>query len=130
MSTRTVFKPFPVIVNGDMANDITSAVTVLQSITAVSYSLSWSGSTPIGTAEIQLSNDYSLNPDGSVDNAGTWVTGELSLAGAPVSSIPITGNTGTAFIDVEQTAAYAIRLFFNSASGTGTMQATIMGKVA
>ena len=130
MSTRTRFAPYSVITNQSMAADITSAATVLQSITGVSYALSWSGSTPVGTAAVQVSNDYALNPDGSVHNAGTWTTIELSLNGSAVSSIPITGNTGSGFIDVEKTMAYAIRLFYDATSGSGTLNAVIMGKVS
>jgi hypothetical protein len=112
-----------------MAANITSAPTVLQSLSTCSYSASWSGTSPVGTLSIQLSNDFALNPNGTVQNAGTWTTGELSVAGTPASSIPVTGNTGTALIDPIQTSAYAIRLVYTAASGTGTLQAVFMGKV-
>ncbi len=131
MSTRTFLKPYSVITNGDMsATSITSAVTIMQSISGVSYQLSWSGSTPIGSVALQFSNDYSLNPDGTVNNSGTWTTATINVAGFPVSSAPVSGNTGSGVIDVDRTNTYASRLVYTKASGTGTLQAVIMGKVS
>lgn len=130
MSVRTRFNPFSVITNGDMSANITSSVTILQSLTNVGYSLSWSGASPVGNASIEVSNDYSVFPNGAVNNAGTWTTLELSSGGSIVTSIGITGNTGTAYIEIQKTSAYAIRLKYTRASGSGTLNATIMGKVS
>lgn len=130
MSSRTNIRPYSVITNGVMTANITSLVTILQSVTGVSYALSWSGTSPVGTASVQVSNDYSLNPNGSVRNSGTWTTVYINVNGVPAASAPITGNTGTGFIDVEKTMAYAIRLIFTFASGTGTLNAVINGKVS
>jgi hypothetical protein len=129
MSTRSTLRPYSVITNGAMTGNITSAVTILQSIVGCSYSLSWSGTSPVGTASVQVSNDYSLNPNGTVDNTGTWTTIELNVAGTPATTIAISGNTGTAFIDIDTIMAYAIRLQFTYTSGTGTLNALINGKV-
>lgn len=130
MSTRTTLRPYSVITNGAMAANITSSVTVLQSITGVSYALSWAGTSPVGTVSVQVSNDYSLEPTGAVNNSGTWTTVELNVAGVPSTTIAITGNTGTVFIDIERIMAYAIRLIYTAGSGTGTLQAVINGKVS
>jgi hypothetical protein len=54
----------------------------------------------------------------------------VSLNGTSVNSIPITGNTGTGFIDVDQTGAYALRLIYTAGSGTGTLSAIFAGKVS
>lgn len=130
MSTRTTLRPYRAIEDGSMAADVTSDVTILQGLTKVSYGLSWSGSTPVGTMAVQVSNDYALDPSGAVLNAGTWSTLPLTDdTGAVVTSLPVSGNTGTMFIDVT-TAAYAIRCFYDRSSGTGTLQATVTGKVA
>lgn len=130
MSTRTNLRPQPIIVNGDMSADITSDPVVMQSLSGMGFHVTWSGSTPIGTLAVQISNDYSIGPTGDVLNAGTWVTIELSVGGNVVTSIPITGNTGKGFIDVEKTMAYAIRLFYDNTSGTGTLNAVANGKVS
>lgn len=131
MSTRTNIRPHAVITNGDMsAATITSEATVLQSITKVSYAVSWSGTSPVGVLTVEVSNDYSLNDVGGVGNAGTWNTLTFNVSGTPTSSIAISGNTGKGFIDIDGTAAYAIRLLYTKTSGVGTFQAKINGKVS
>ncbi len=130
MSTRPNIRPMSVITNGTMAGNITSSPTIISNTTVASYALSWTGSTPIGTAAVQASNDYSLYANGTVDNPGTWSTLTLDYGGSAVQSIPITGNTGTAFIDMQQIGAYAIRLVYTATSGTGTLQCTVVAKAA
>lgn len=129
MSTRPQIKPNPVITNGNMASNITSTPTILSNVTCASYSLSWTGTAPVGTASVQASNDYSLNAEGQVLNAGTWNTLTLEYGGAAVTTIPVTGSPGSLFIDIEKTGAYAIRLVYTSTSGTGTLNALVVGKV-
>ncbi len=131
MSSRTTLRPYSVITDGDMSADITATPTVLQSISGVSFTLSWSGSTPIGTIAVEGSNDFSLNPDGTVDNAGTWIPIYISVnAGPAAASAAITGNTGSALIEILKTTVYAIRLFYDATSGTGTLNAVINGRVS
>lgn len=131
MSTRFILNPDPVISNGDMSGNITSKVTILGGKTGCSYGLSWSGSSPVGTFAVQASNDYQLSPDGkTVVNAGTWTNFTFSVNGSPVSTIAISGNTGEAMLDVTKTQVYAVRGVYTSVSGTGTLQATIAGRVA
>ena len=138
MSTRTNLKPSQVIPSaqavppstGSMAASIISAPTLLQSISQVCYSVNWTGTSPVGTISVQASNDYSLNPNGTVENPGTWSTMVLQYNGTAVTTIPISGNTGNGLIDITDTAAYAIRLVYTFTSGTGTMTATVSGKVA
>ena len=131
MSTRTTLRPQVVIAAGDMsAASITSAPTILQSLTIPNYSVTWTGSTPVGVIQVQASDDYALNPDGTVSNAGTWNPLPLSVAGSSTYSIPVTGNTGNGMIDIYGLGAYAIRLVYVKTSGTGTLTAIINGKVA
>lgn len=96
----------------------------------LSYAFSWVGTSPVGTLKVQVSNDFALNPDGSVLNAGTWNTLTFTLNGSVVSSAPVSGNSGTGFIDIAQTGSYAIRTLFTFTSGIGTLQAWLNGKVA
>lgn len=130
MSTRTNLRPQPVIVAGSMAGNLTSAVTILQSLSQCSYSLSWTGTSPVGTCSVQVSNDYAQNAVGGVANAGAWTTITLNQSGTPSTTIAISGNTGNGFIDINDTAAYAIRLIYTAGSGTGTLNATFNGKVS
>ena len=134
MSTRTNLRQNPVITNGNMSGNITSAVTILQSTTLGSYSLSWAGTSPVGTIKLQASDDFSVFPNGVTNNAGTWTDLPLSVslddgAIATAFSAPVSGNTGTGYIEWS-TGAYALRLVFTATSGTGTLQATFNGKVA
>jgi hypothetical protein len=112
-----------------MATSIISSPTVIQKLSMISYSMSWVGS-PVGTASVQVSNDYTQNSDGSVMNPGTWNTLTLDYLGTPVQSIPITGANGSAFIDVDATGAYAMRLVYTATSGAATLQAIIHAKVS
>lgn len=87
----------------------------------VSYSATWSGSSPVGTLAVEISNDYSQNEAGGVANAGNWTV---------LTSSAVSGNSGTIFFDVAQTAGYAIRLHYTRTSGSGSMTATVNAKVA
>lgn len=129
MSTRPNFPPQQVITSGDMsATSIASLPTILGALTKFSYAATWSGTSPVGTLALQVSNDYSLYADGSVKNSGTWSTVILNASGVPVSSIPVTGNTGSDFIDAES-GAYAARIVYTKTSGVGTMNAFFTAKV-
>lgn len=129
MSTRSNLRPQPVIVDGDMSGDITSDPTILQSLTVGAYSYSWSGTSPVGNISVEISNDYALNPDGTVKNAGTWTQIYFTLNGSSVvNEAPVSGNTGTGIIEWS-TGAYAIRTKYSRDSGTGTLQSVINGKV-
>lgn len=131
MSFRPELKPFPVITSGNMAGSITGSVTIIQKISMLSYGFSWSGTSPVGTLSVQVSNDYSLDAQGNVSNSGSdWTTLVLNVAGTSASSISVSGNTGTAFIDIDTCGAYAIRPVYTRTSGTGTLQGTINGKVS
>lgn len=122
MSSRPLLTPFSVMTNASMAGDITSSVTVITNITQISYQAVWSaGSTPVGTLSVQVSNDYSQNADGTVRNAGSWST---------ATSGSVSGNTGTGFFQLDTTTSHAIRLIYTRASGSGTMNTVIVGKVA
>ena len=89
----------------------------------MSYSYSWTGSSPSGTIAVQVSNDYSQNGDGTVNNPGTWNT-------LPLSTIPtISGNSGNGLVDIDITGAYAIRTTYTPISGAGTLTAVFKGKV-
>lgn len=130
MSSRPVFPPYQVITSGAMSGNLTSKVTILTNLSMLSYGLSWAGTAPVGAVSVEVSNDYSTNSDGSVKNAGTWNTLTLTVSSLPTTSVPISGNTGNGFIDVDITAAYAIRLIYTRSSGTGALTVTACGKVA
>ena len=124
MASRPLIPPHKVVDAGDMSDDITSDVTVIQNITRIGYQVVWSaGSTPVGTVTVEVSNDYSQNGDGSERNAGSWT----AVAGISAS---VSGNSGNGYIDIADISAYAIRLVYTRASGSGTLDVTICAKVA
>lgn len=130
MSSRPLLQPQPVIgstsgISGDLsAATITSLVTIISNISMMSYSYSWTGTSPAGAIDVQVSNDYSQNADGTVRNAGTWNSLPLSVTPA------VSGNSGHGLVDIEQLGAYAIRTVYTKASGTGSLVAIIKGKVS
>lgn len=116
--------------NGNsMAANITSSPTIVQDMYAMSYALKWTGTTPIGTVSIQGSNDFALYPGGGgIANAGTWNTLTVNYNGVPVTTIPVTGNTGNGIIDIVATGVYAIRLIYTATSGTGSLTVVMNAK--
>lgn len=120
MASRPIFTPHSVITSQSMGASVTSDITIIQNLSMVSYELNWSaGSTPVGLAEVQVSNTYSQNGDGTVKNAGSWTT---------IASSAVSGNSGTGFFDIDAIASYAIRLKYTRTSGSGTLNAVIAGK--
>ncbi len=124
MSSRPQLDPQSVITNGVMANaTITSLPTIIQKCSLVSYDISWSGSSPVGVITVEISNTYKQNVDGSVRVAGNWTARSLT---APFA---ISGSTGNGMIELADLGTYAIRIKYTKTSGTGTLNATICGKV-
>lgn len=115
--------------NGNsMAANITSQPSLVPFGGMISYQVVWSGTTPVGTVSIQGSNDYSLNAEGGVLNAGHWDTLTIEYAGSPTSSIPISGNSGSGLIDITTTAIYATRLLYTFTSGIGNLVVTAFAR--
>lgn len=121
MASRPDFGPYPVIVNAAMTGNIISKVSFKHQIPAVNYSFDWTGS-PVGVFSVQISNDYSENPDGTVKNAGHWTTLPLT------STITATGTPDNASVDIV-TEGNSVRLVYTFTSGTGTLNALITGAV-
>lgn len=121
MASRPVLPPHPILSNEDMSSSFSSDPTVLLNLSMVSYDVSWSGSTPIGTLAVEVSNTVTFNADGSIRSAGNWT---------PLTSQAVSGNTGGIFFDVVATAGYAVRLTYTATSGSGSMSAQVSGKVA
>lgn len=102
---------------------ITSEVTVATNLSLISYDISWAGSSPLGIIAIQVSNTYSQNADGSQRDAGDWVT-------VPLANANISGSSGNGMLEYRLAGAYAVRLLYTKTSGSGSLQATVNGKVA
>jgi hypothetical protein len=128
MASRPLAGPFQAINNGTMTANIAGKPSIVNNMSMVSYSFTWSGTTPVGTVAIQVSDDYSTYADGTVNNPGTWNNLPITYSGSSVTSIPLTGNTGNGIIE-GITSSYAIRPYYAFTSGTGTLNAIFTGKV-
>lgn len=131
MSQRTSLRPTTVMSGQSMAANITSSPTLLQSLTGVSYTVSWTGTSPVGTLAVQVCNDCKVDAHGVV-SGGTWTSLPLQQQPAGITSqtISVSGNSGSGQIDVEHVNAYAVQLVYTASSGMGSLTATVTGKVA
>jgi hypothetical protein len=129
MSERPLIKQYGSIVNGNMSGNIVGLPSIILRIPMFSYAFTWSGTSPVGTVSIQVSNDYAENAVGGVLNAGIWNTIPVVYNGSSVTAVPLSGNTGNGFIDVDSLGGYAVRPIYTFTSGTGTLQALLEAKV-
>ncbi len=140
MSSRPQLDPYTVYPNADaspantssMAASFTSQPTIVQKLSQISYSCSWTGTSPVGSISVQGSDDYSIKPGGAnaVQNPGTWNNLVLSYNSGTTTSIPISGNSGNGLIDIAATGIYALRLVYTATSGTGNMNVIVTAKVS
>ena len=129
MSSRPLLTPntnTPVINAVSMASTITSPPTNINRLAGISYDIVWTG-VPVGTFQVQVSNSYTQNEDGTTANAGSWST-------LPTSSFQGTypipaGSPGTGFLDVVGTEAAWVRLVYTASSGTGALTVIPAAKV-
>jgi|ERR1700677_1267942 len=116
--------------NGNsMAGNIISSPTIILDMYSGSYGLSWTGTSPVGTVSVEGSDDFSVNAEGNVMNAGTWNVLTVNYLGTAVQTIPISGNTGNGLIDITATGIYAVRLIYTAGSGTGNLVVTMVAKL-
>lgn len=104
-------------------DDAESRVTIIQMLDNVSIQVNITGDAT-GEFAVQISNDYSINPDGSERNPGTWT--ELST---PAAVTVTASNPNPIFFDINQTGAYAIKLVWtDTSSTTGVADAILVAK--
>ena len=94
MSTRTVLRPKTLATIDLSVASTATAATILQGLSMVSYAVTWTGTSPVGTLALEVSNDYSVDATGTVLNAGTWNIAPVDVNGAFQTSVAISGNTG------------------------------------
>ena len=131
MATRPQFGPKLLISATSMGASINGSAVICEALSMISMQFIWSaGATPVGTAKIQVSNDFSIDSSGAILNAGTWSDVNILYNGTSSASVAISGNTGSVMLDVLQTGVYAIRPVFTRTSGTGTLSVMCNAKVA
>lgn len=94
----------------DLSVDITSDTLEVKEVNKVSVQWIWTGSSPVGTGHIQVSN-----------NGTDWKT--LSTNDTSVS-----GNTGNDMVNLPDIAYAYLRLLYAHTSGTGSLDAYVSGK--
>jgi len=105
-----------------MAADATSPATNIQFMDNIGVQLHFEG-TPTGEFFVEVSIDHAQDSQGVVTTAGHWVA--ISLPEAAVAS----GADGDIYIDMTQLSAPWIRVRYARASGTGTLNGWICGKM-
>jgi hypothetical protein len=113
----------------------TSNQSNINAISEIGYTVSFTG-TPTGTLSVQVSNDF--NPSDPIVNnrplnSGTWVSIPLQYFNGTslitATAIPVTAG-GSYYLDVVGISAAWIQLIYTNASGSGTITATVAGKVS
>jgi hypothetical protein len=102
----------PALISGSMAADITGPVTEISKIDQVCYQVSWTSSDAVGTISVQ----------GSVDGV-TFSDLTFSTPLAQPNS-----NNGSYLINLALIPFPYIRLFYDRASGSGSMEVYISAK--
>lgn len=97
-----------IVTNGDMSSTITSSVTDLSKTDGYGIEANWTGS-PVGTLKLQV----------SINN--------LPFVDYPSSATAVNGP-GTAIWEVTTAFYSSIQLVYIPSSGSGTLNAQILGK--
>lgn len=121
MASRSNRLKFQTITNGVMTGDITSRISNIEFCDNIGFQFHFTG-TPVGTFQIQVSANYEQDSLGNVTNVGNWI--DLVLSGTPVAA----GAPDEIYVDVTQISAPWIRAHYTFTSGTGTLQAWVVGK--
>lgn len=101
------------ITDGDISADLAGDWLDMSNLTKCSFGFTWSGTSPSGTLTVQAANDPNYSDATNVSLSAT---------------LTVSGNTGSHLADLTEWSARYIRLYYSSASGTGTAQAWVMAK--
>lgn len=114
---------YPVLTAQSLAASFTSPATFIRNTDNVSYQINVTTSNSVGSFSVQVSDDYSVGPDNTVVNPGTWIT--LTLSGTPT----VASANDLIGISLNQLPYDSIRLAYTSTTaGTGTANAIITSK--
>lgn len=118
MGRKNVLLSFPMLNGADMSTNQTSPVTDIAYLDNAGITVTWSGTSPVGTITVECANP---NP---TENEADWNWHELGF-GTPID---VTGNTGSHIISMNQLPFTKIRLKYNFTSGTGSISALLSVK--
>lgn len=122
MSRKNTLK-YLVLTGQSLAASFISPATFIRNTDNVSYQIDATTSSSSGIFSIQVSDDYSVGPDGAITNPGRWIT--LTLSGTPT----LIGTSDDIGISLNQLPYDAIRLVYTSTvAGTGTVDVILTSK--
>ena len=102
---------------------ITSNAVDVRTLDDMSFQWVWSGGgSPVGTLDVQVSNDHQQIGAANVTNAGHWTS--VTLAPAPA----VSGNSGTAWVNLGALSAQYVRFVFTWGSGYGLLDCWFNGR--
>ncbi len=112
----------PLINGQSMAASFNGTPTNIQDKDNVGIQLSWTGSNPSGSINVQISVDY----DPRFPNAGTWTL--LQDSGTAIVISPA-GAAGNGYFDLNQLSAPWVQVVYTTASGSvGNLTSKIVAK--
>ena|ERR1700722_16602772 len=90
-----------IINNQSMASNISSSIVNINEVILIGIIAHWSGSSPVGTLNINASND-GINFD-------------------TIGSVPVSGNTGVDSINCQELGFGFLQVVYTATSGTGNL---------
>lgn len=99
--------------SADMSSTQHSSSIEIREGIRLCFQASWTGSSPVGTLQVEGSNDnviFSSDPEAAASN--------------------VSGNTGNVMIKIANTSYPYVRLTYNATSGTGSLNASVNAKRA
>ncbi len=120
---KNVILPKRILDGASLSTSLTSQVIDIRYLDNVGIQIVLTGaSNAVGVFDVQVSNDHTINADGSTRDAGAWIS-------LPAVSETITsGSPSPIFLDLNQLGAAFIQLIYTRTSGTGTVVATLTSK--
>lgn len=113
----------PLISARSMAASFNGTATNIQNFDNVGIQFSWSGANPLGTINVQMSNDF----DPRFPSAATWTLIEDDSGVAIV--IAPAGTAGTGYFDLNQLPGMWIQVVYTTTGGSvGTLTCKISAK--
>ena len=98
------------ISDGDMSGDITGSVLDINEIGCLAVQAVWSGSSPVGNVLVKGSNDG------------------INYTPIASGSLAVSGNTGSAVLNVADIGYASLRVDYDNTSGSGTLNVKVNAK--
>ena len=128
---KSNLKQYELVAAASMTTSITSPVTSIEFLDNIGYQIDYSGS-PVGTFSVQVSADYNQDYQGNVMNAGSWVTVPVTYWNGTTfvdsTTIPTTVSSPV-FVNLNQLSAPWVRVVYTFASGSGSLNIWVCGKM-